>query len=103
MGAPEAVRRARHRACRNEGGRHDHAAQVLGEHPDVKADKIIAPFSQCLPYAQEPDGDLRQTGKWARVNELLQNAFDATVYKKVPATESLKRFTEEANAVLAQK
>jgi multiple sugar transport system substrate-binding protein len=70
---------------------------------DVKSDKIIAPFSECLPYAQEPDGLLRQTGKWARVNELLQSAFDATVYKRIPATESLKRFTEEANAVLAQK
>ncbi|MET0530275.1 MAG: sugar ABC transporter substrate-binding protein [Microvirga sp.] len=72
-------------------------------HADVKADKIIAPFSQCLPYAQEPDGALRQTGKWARVNELLQNAFDATMYKKVPAKDALKQFVAEANAVLAQK
>ena len=71
-------------------------------HSDVKSDKIIAPFSECLPYAQEPDGELRQTGKWARVNELLQSAFDATVYKKMPAAELLKRFTEEANAVLAK-
>jgi multiple sugar transport system substrate-binding protein len=72
-------------------------------HQDVKSDKIIGPFSECLPYAQEPDGELRLTGKLARVNELLMSAFEATVYKKVPAAESLRRFTEEANAVLAQK
>ena len=69
--------------------------------PELQADKIIAPFGACLPYAEEFDAKLRLTGKSAEINTLLQHAFDDTVYNQVRAKQALKEFTEKANAILA--
>jgi multiple sugar transport system substrate-binding protein len=69
----------------------------------VQADPMLKQFSQCLPYAHDITAELRLTGKSAEVEALFKQAISDIMYNNAPAQETLSKYAEQANAVLAAR
>lgn len=71
--------------------------------PEVQADPVIGAYGKCLSYAHDVTARLRLTGKHARVDQLLKSAIEEIIFNRVPASEVMPKFAEEANAILASE
>ena len=70
---------------------------------EVKSDPTLGKFKQCLPYARDVDAPLRPTGKSAKIDALFKSAMDEIMYKSAPVPETLAKYAQQANELLASK
>ena len=70
------------------------------ENSEVQSLPYIAPFAKALGLVVD-NSELNLTGKTGEINDLFKQAYADTIYKNVPASETLKAYTEAANKVLA--
>lgn len=73
------------------------------ENADVKADPTLGKFSQCLSYAHDTDALLRLTGKSAKIDDMFHSAMDEIMYNQAPVEDTLKKYAQQANDLLAAK
>jgi multiple sugar transport system substrate-binding protein len=67
---------------------------------DVLAMERIAPFAQALGTVVEWAPFLGLSGKSGAIGDLFEKAYQDTIYKNVPASQSLKEFSDAANKLL---
>jgi multiple sugar transport system substrate-binding protein len=73
------------------------------ENATVQADPTLSKYGGCLSYARDIDAPLRPTGKSAKIDDLFRAAMDEIMYKGAPVEETLHKYAQQANDLLAQK
>jgi multiple sugar transport system substrate-binding protein len=67
---------------------------------EVQAMEYIEPFTRALSLVVD-NPELNLTGKTGEVNDLFKQAYSDTIYKNVPASETLPAYAAAANKVLS--